>query len=134
MAERPLGSFDSLKFCGFWGAMPPRPPSLPISYLWLLLISNFDFLTMHRVYVIFRPDHLNIWFGFEKKTTRFFIRERINNMALFKENKNKLASKEKKSDSSKRRSFHFILLFLIPFSFWGLAPPDPLFTFHIFSV
>ena len=34
-------------------------------------------------------------------------------MALFKENKNKdkLASKEKNSDSSKRRNFHFIDFF-----------------------
>ena len=94
MAERPSGSFDSLKFCGFWGAMP-RPPHLHISYLWLPLISNFAFFTMHRLYVLFRPDHLIIWFGFKKKDTRFLICERINNMALLKENKNKLASKEK---------------------------------------
>ena len=25
MAERPLGNFDSLKFCGFWGPMPQTP-------------------------------------------------------------------------------------------------------------
>ena len=58
MAERPIGSFGSLKFCR------PRPPPLPISYLWLPLISDFAFLSMHRLYVLFRPDHLIIWFGF----------------------------------------------------------------------
>ena len=69
MAERPLGSFDSLKLCGFRG----QP-----------LISNFAFLTMHRLYVLFRPDHLRTWFGLKKYT--FLICERIN-MAILKENK-----------------------------------------------
>ena len=86
MAERPLGSFVSLNFVasGGGGAMPPRPPPLPISYLWLPLISNFAFLTMHRLCILLRPDHLIIWFDF-KKNIRFLICERMNNMALLKE-------------------------------------------------
>ena len=68
--------------------MPPRPPPLPTSYLWLTLISIFAFLTMHRLYVLFRPDHLIIWFGLNKKYTFLDLREnKYVNMALLKENK-----------------------------------------------
>ena len=38
-------------------------------------ISNFTFLTMHRLYVLFRPDHLLIWFGFKIKYTFLDLRE-----------------------------------------------------------
>ena len=81
MAERLLGSFDSLWLLGV-GA---RPSPLPISYLWLPIIFNFDFLILHRLYVLFRPDNLLIWFGL--KNTSFFFCERLNTMALFKKNK-----------------------------------------------
>ena len=83
MAERPLGSFDSLKFCGFWGAMPPRPPPLPISYLLLPLISNFAFLTMHRLDVLYRPDNL-IWF---KEKYMFLDLGENKHGSILKENK-----------------------------------------------
>ena len=65
--------------------MPPRPPPLPFFYLWLPLISNLAFLTINRLYVLFKPDHMIIWFGL--KNTCFLICERINNMVLLKENK-----------------------------------------------
>ena len=42
----------------------PRPPPLSISYLWLPLISDFAFLAMHRLNILFRPDHSIIWFVF----------------------------------------------------------------------
>ena len=43
-----------------FGGDAPRPPFLPISHLWLPLISNFAFLAMHRLYVRFRPDRMTI--------------------------------------------------------------------------
>ena len=40
--------------------MPPRPPPLPFSYLWLPLtcISKLASITMHRLYVLFMPFYL----------------------------------------------------------------------------
>ena len=72
MAERTLGSFDSLTFCGFWGAMPPRPPLylFPICGCHLIPIS---LSLMHRLYILFRPDHLIIRCCL--KNTLFLIRE-----------------------------------------------------------
>ena len=70
-----------LILCNFVASGAP----LPISYPWLSLFSNLASLTMHRLYVLFRPDHLIIWFGL--KNTCFLICEKINNMALLKENK-----------------------------------------------
>ena len=40
MAERPLGSFDSLTFCGFRGAMPPDPS---FTYFLYVAATYFQF-------------------------------------------------------------------------------------------
>ena len=79
-----------------------------ISYLWLPLIFNFAFLTMHRLYVLFRPDYLIIWFGFKQKNTHFLICKRINNLALLKENK-------KVNWPEKRKKIWFIEKEKLPF-------------------
>ena len=52
MAERPLGSFDSLTFCGFWGAMPPDP----LLYLFPICgchLFPIPLSLMHRLYILF---------------------------------------------------------------------------------
>ena len=46
MAERPLGSFVSLKFCGFWGAMPQTPS---FTYFLSVAATYFQFRFLNYV-------------------------------------------------------------------------------------